>query len=253
MAPPLRRLPYVPTIPQNASQRELVAAVQKVKESLDALHGSEVLDGHLIENVELSPFVDNIVQHKLGRDVRGYQVVRRAKVLSEFSAQLSGNYSLGSGGSGFIMPLAQEDLDEGGCYNNATYKYTTPVAGLYWFEVAGYLNAAGSTANYFDVFLRIDTTQYTDQLKLNNGANGNTSNTHARFRLTRGQVVEAWAYQNSGGAVNLLDSSPAYTYFKGGLVEEGITDRQIDLTPEERKSRLLLRCSYTQTVSLWVF
>ena len=59
---------------EDPSARDLLV---KYGDALRELQGLPLLDGHLIEDIELTAATREIVQHGLGRKLRGYVVVKR--------------------------------------------------------------------------------------------------------------------------------------------------------------------------------
>lgn len=63
----LRRVPL-----DHAQER----AVEPVRQRVNELAGMEILNGHLLENVQLTANVVTRIPHKLGRRLRGWIIVR---------------------------------------------------------------------------------------------------------------------------------------------------------------------------------
>lgn len=233
--------------------REFVDLGQAVERALNPVLRRQILNGHLLQGVELEPFVDNEISHGLGRPLLGYEVVRREAVLADFRAQLSSAQAVTTAGSGELMELAQEDFDSGGCWDSSAYRFTAPVAGLYEFSIGAHLQAL-TAGVVMQVWLQKNGSSslvYGTQLVPAVGGSTVAVSGSARLRLAVNDYIEGWVYHTHGSNRNLQDTT--MTFLAGGLVDEGITDRQRTLSAADQARKLVLRCSYAQTISLWVF
>lgn len=63
---------------QAPTSREFVASQSKVQETLNSIMGREILDGRLIENLNVTALAVVDVEHGLGREYRGFIAVRNS-------------------------------------------------------------------------------------------------------------------------------------------------------------------------------
>lgn len=78
MIPPFRR-----TQTTDPAIRQLQDATER---TVNSIAGRRIVDGVLIEDIELSSG-DNTIEHKLGRILRGYIVVRRSAACDVYDKQ----------------------------------------------------------------------------------------------------------------------------------------------------------------------
>ena len=63
--------------PYNPLARELNTVQDAVEQVINPLADSQIIDGNYIKEIDLTVSVDNLVEHKLGREPLGWIVVRK--------------------------------------------------------------------------------------------------------------------------------------------------------------------------------
>lgn len=137
-----------------------------------------------------------------------------------FSGTMSSAQSLANA-TAVKLQVNTEDFDYGGNFDTSTYRYTAPYDGVYRVDYNLLLENIGTdklTFNYIYV-----NGSAVRQMKMT--TTSNPDDAHASFsvmlNLSASDYIEFYAYQNSGGSINVNNSS-LYTHFGVELI--GRTD-----------------------------
>jgi hypothetical protein len=206
------------------------------------------LSGKLIEDVSLTPFVDNTITHRLGRELKGWFPVKRDVPTFEFHATMSANQSIPNTTVTKLV-FDTETYDYGSNFSTSDRQATVPVTGTYKFaSMAKWQASLGGFSAQIAVYKNNTTVLSTNIISQNDAASDPVQETHFEGHLTAGDVVGIWCSQNTGAPHNIL--TMATGYFTGALVDRLFDLQASNLTPDKT---LVLRASVAQTVSLWVF
>lgn len=227
--------------------REVAEMGARLERAINPIAAKPIVDGRLIEDVALEPFEDNVINHGLGRELLGYWVVRRQHVRSYFEVGLSGDQVVTTGAVGETIEFADEAIDDGDNFNTTTFRYVAPVKGLYKFNLSGEASLADGQRFVIDLF--VNGAIVAGNFAVGNGTNSCIQSVAPIIRLEADDYVTGYVEHDGAGDMDLLDG--VVTYMRGGLIDEGVQDRQAANTTPERT--LILRASYAHTVSLWVF
>jgi hypothetical protein len=247
---------YAPVQPQDAkggpSHREFVDSQQRLTRTINQYASKEPLDGRLIEDIELEPFTDNVINHGLGRKLRGRMIALAPSQPSSFRAIRSGTQAITTGVTTKVQ-FDSETYDLGSNYDPTTnYRFTAPVDGLYQFSCSVYMAALADQARHVVIIQK----NGADLIESNETMSGNhepmTMAHTGPVRLDADDYIECHVLHTHGADRNVLTGA-AYTWFGGGIIDEGVTDGQDSLSDDEQTKLLVLRCSYARTVSVWVF
>lgn len=230
---------------------DLLQAQGAVDQWIDQLKADvPILDGRLIEDVELSAYVANDIEHGLSRELRGWYVVKDPVSRAHFHVTLGSSQAVGTS-SWTRVRFDTEVYDDGSNYDNATdYVFTAPHKGLYTFSAgAGFASHANRN------IIRISTSQEDFKgVQQSDPANAHSRNvvvSVAVVRLDKGDTADVDVWQDTGGNLNVLGNA-IDTYFCGRSIEY-LKDGQDDSDHPGVDKFLRLYSSRDRTVSLWVF
>lgn len=120
-----------------------------------------------------------------------------------------------------LLTFNTEDFDTANMHSTSsnTGRLTAPVAGVYFMHAEGHFgnNAVG----YRRLELRLDgaTTISTTQIAPSGGAVGTNMAVSTMYSLSAGAYVECWAFQNSGGNLDIVAAatySPSFMMHRVG-------------------------------------
>ena len=135
-----------------------------------------------------------------------------------FSAKYNASLTPINNVTSLTFPFSTENYDEGGFYNNSTYEFSAPLAGIYHFDCAvtfGVVNSASGTS-MCSLSILVDGASSaisTQDLKV---GGYKTVNLSQDIKLNAGQKVKISIYQSSGNTINLVGFSNSF--FTGRLV-----------------------------------
>ncbi len=130
-----------------------------------------------------------------------------------FHAKRSGSaawHSLGGSGSSTVIPLDATTYNVGGCYNTSNYRFTAPVAGIYFFHAQIYHDAN----SYFQVRLKLNDN---DLVFSQNREQGTTKSASISYQLAVNDYVEVTGAISNSDTDDWYGAS-TYSYFCGHLV-----------------------------------
>ena len=141
-----------------------------------------------------------------------------------FEAQMTGGGTVADS-TYTTVPYNSEANDEGGDYNNATYKFTAPCNGIYFFSAHflwGNLSDWDSGDNPIIAF-SVNDAAGSDGRLLNRTGNFTeffSMHTTAIIKLDSGDTVNVDAYQNTGDTLDLYNGGGegSYNQFMGTLI-----------------------------------
>lgn len=213
----------------------------------DVYNKGPILDGRLIEDVSLNAYVANDIEHKLGRALKGWFLVKQKASLCDVHAYIDSAQSIPTGANTDVE-YDTETYDLGSCFDTATGYVTTPHKGYYDVSAAVSLLALGDGKESL-IFLYDGTTELARGERVQAGAAGSHTRTlSARVRIDANKAVRVRCYHNSG--VNEDTRTGTWNYFIVRAVNE-LHDDQTN-SPDEAKF-LRLYSSRDMTASLWVF
>jgi hypothetical protein len=230
------------------STRDFVEMGTRLERTLTPVFKKEIVDSRLISGVTLSPFVENVVDHRLARELRGWIAVKRDVPAFEFHATMSANQSINNT-TVTKLNFDTETYDYGSNFSPSTYQATIPRTGTYRFDgMAKWQAALGGLSAQITNYKNNTTVLSTNVIAQNDPASDPVQETHFEGHLTKNDVVGLWCSQNTGAAHNIL--AMATGFFRGSLVDR-LFDLQVsNATPDKT---LVLRASVEQTVDLLVF
>jgi len=141
-----------------------------------------------------------------------------------FEAQMTGGGTVANN-TYTTIPYNSEANDEGGDYNNSTYKFTAPCNGIYFFS-AHFLWANDSDWDSGDnpvIGFSVNDAEASDGRLLDRTGNFTeffSMHTTAIIKLDSGDTVNVDAYQNTGATLNLYNGGgeASYNQFMGTLI-----------------------------------
>lgn len=209
-----------------------------------------ILNGSFVRNINLDYTTTNVIAHGLGRAYKGFLVVSRKAPPCHFHVNLVSSQSLDPGTSKILWDSEVRD------YGNdfASNVFTVPVNGLYDFQASCYLVSALADTQRFLMVIRQNSTDLAEQDFSAASSFFPTVQVSAINRpLAAGDTVSVWANHNNGGARSVSNDAQ-YTWFTGRLVDIGIIEDKdwLDAGGNTTTS-IALRCSFDQTISIWVF
>ena len=209
-----------------------------------------LLDGRLIEDQALSAHTANDIQHKLGRKLKGYQIVKDDAPPSSFRAYPSGTVNLANA-TDVQIQLNTVAYDVNGDFDTAAYDFTAPRDGLYQFSaVVGVVSLAVS--DYYYPRLTVNGTPVDSGGTVATGATDNqvAPLASAAVRLSKDDAVTLEARLLGAGTPATIAGN-VFGYFVGRLIRE-FSDGQSEAAVDDTEAlRLYSTCA--RTVSLWVF
>lgn len=238
---------YSPSrVPDVTLQRNL----DGVARAIDSIEAVPYLNGVLLEDIELGPDSRNDVEHKLGKEYRGWVVMRQTHTPTAFRAYLSSNTSTTTGS---VLVADTEDYDYASAYDASTGLYTAPVDGFYRFEASTWWDDLADGNNmYFELQVNSGRVRFSNIAFVGAGAADALRHDHFHIRLNKDDVVRIVVFHNFGAARTLLSGSAA-TYFSGSLHGSGAPYEALETEVVDRTRFLPLYTDGSPTVSLWVF
>ena len=77
--------------PYNALATELNTVQDSIEQVITPLTNSQIVDGNYLKKIDLTHSVDNLVEHKLGREPLGWSVVRKFAAIDIFESLTDSN------------------------------------------------------------------------------------------------------------------------------------------------------------------
>jgi hypothetical protein len=74
-----------------STSSDVVQLQDSVANALNPIIKKEIIDGQLLENLALATSQDNLIQHKLGRNLRGYIIVRKNALADVYEQPVPNN------------------------------------------------------------------------------------------------------------------------------------------------------------------
>lgn len=222
-------------------QAAVRAWTQRLVESLP------FLDARVIEDVSLSAFVANEIEHKLRRELRGWRVVRRPALQCAFLARRASTQSVDSSSEDAIE-YDSTDYNIGSVYSTTSFVFTAPRDGFYEFGALGRLDSLGD-GKWANVAIQKNSTTVAQGTGGAVGAAGDLiMSAAARLQLDKDDEIQVATWHNHGSARNIQTES----FFYGSAVDE-LGDGQGDTDHPGTSDYLRLYSSCDRTVSLVVW
>jgi len=245
--------PHQPQGALPASVDDVVRSGERTREWVDLFYAATPwADGLLLEDQDLV-LGQNDLEHKLGRKLRGWEVVKGAASRADFFAYRDANVALADNAYTDVVFNA-EIHDNGGVYDTSTGRFTAPHDGLYQFSTTLYGSVFPDGGRLLAQFYRNSAQWLFGTQEVVGGADRPivTANV-AAVRLDKDDTVYVRAFQDSGGAESLIGTANARnTYFSGRAIDE-LGDGQDELTEAEQGRTLRLHSSRARTVTLKVW
>lgn len=218
-------------------------------------------DGILLKDIVLEALQDNVINHKLERQLQGWYVARREKVDCAFSVRRDAADTGIAASTPHLITFDTVDDFLGGSgadahnlgsvYDTSNGKFIAPVDGHYRFEAFGgfaSLDAANSEIYiYKNGTLEVrGTHDFQGSTSSNNTANYVTLDTF----LAKDDTIQVYVQHDDGAARDLLIANRS-ARFSGYLVKDPI-EENIEGNGD-LENQLILRSSYKHTVHLWVY
>ena len=239
-------------LPLPGSERfpeEMVQAVDQWRDEM--VRRVPFLDGRFIEDVELSAHSANDVEHKLGRKLRGWRLVRSPFVGESFHVTLN---STDTGGAVASTPSTvaydTEEHDTHGVI--AAGIFTAPRDGLYSFVASVEVSSLADGDDQRVELVKNNTTAIASGEDYPGASASHATQVVANaIRLSKDDTVRVKVTQSNASNQNIA-GDPKETYFMGRAIDE-LGDAQSELSVADQAKYLRLYSSCKRTVSLWVF
>jgi hypothetical protein len=211
---------------------------------------SPILDGRLIENETLAAYEANDMPHKLGRELRGWLVVKDTAPLCSARAYRSAALSISDITNTEIV-VDTSSYDAGSDFNLATGRFTAPATGVY--SVRGQVSFASlADTEEMRCYLAKNGTLVTrgDRTAIGNGTAVDL-NVADMLRLDAGDYLSIWVWYNGASGTEALTVGPESNFLAVDLCRDmfdGQDDEDVDAS-----TTLRLYSDCERTVSLWVF
>ena len=209
-----------------------------------------LLDGRLIENEVLTAHTANDISHKLGRDVRGWLVVRDTAPICSCRAYLDTAQNISNTTDTKVL-IDTVSFDWGSDFDVTTgNRFVAPVNGVYRFSGAVAYTGLADT-NLARCFVAKNGSEISAGTRTSQGAASAVDLVVSdSTRMSAGDYLELWTWY-SGGATEDLRLSVSRNFLEIELTKD-LFDGQTE-TDVEPATTLRLYSACARTVTLWVF
>lgn len=246
--PRVRRQLHQPAAGSEYAQ-DLVLAQQQEEDAWEELYRQNPwMDAVLLEDVELSAFVANDIPHKLGRKLRGYELVRRPALQAACWAELSANQSGVSSGP-TLVELDQVVFDHGERFDAANHKYPVPHTGLYYVSWSVHVQSLGD-GNRLDAELTVNGAQFEIDRRRNGGSGFMSAGRSLAMKLDKDDAITLKADHDAAGTKTIASGSGTQLVIHA-IDELGDGQGELDATQQQKFLRLYSSCDRVVSLRVW--